>query len=367
MRLAVLPAVAVCALLSLASVGSAAASPASASRAAEPWLRNGWLSPLNERLSARIFADQRALGRLGIQLTQWGPDSVTRKTRIYLTHYTRQAAQVLRARYGSDIEVAPFSEPRPGRFARGSDTPPYIGGDFLWIPGTSSLCTGGPIVKDNSTGHLEMLTAGHCVADTGDFVYRSDHSGDTNGPHMGNVVDRDLCNNCLDVAVINANSSGSSYGADIWGADWNTPNEPIFFEDGTSFPDPANCNQGLALGCSGDTVTADSAVTGQVTGITVYAVNQTVTFSDGISTRALSEACSDVIAIHAGDLVCEAAGPVIVHEGDSGGPWITIEGSSGFVHVAGTTVGGNSNGHTAYYEQIGSIDSRYGLSVPSDR
>jgi hypothetical protein len=354
-RLAVLSAVAACALLSVPAVVSAAAPAAGAPRPADLWLRNGWLSPQNQLLSARIFADQRALGRLRIELTQWGPDSVTGKTRIFLTHYTAAAARLLRARYGTGVEVAPFSEPRPALDARGTNVAPYIGGDFIKI--NSAVCTGGPIVKDDA-GNYEMLTAGHCTSSVGDSVYRSDYSGQT-GPYMGSVVDRDLCNGCLDVAVVDG--SGGGYKAEVWGDAYNTPNEPRYLQNGnTAFPDPANCSGGHPTGCAGDTVTQDSAVTGEIRGITVYAVNQSVNFiDDGITRRALSEACS-TIGYRLGVYACILYGTEINHGGDSGGPWI-VHGGTG-VAIAGTTVGGTA--WTAYYEQIGSILSRYDLSIP---
>ena len=80
-----------------------------------PWRRNGWLSARNKALSKRIFNDQRYLARHGIQLTQWGPDTQTGKTKIYLTHYTRTAARALYARYGCAVVVATTSVPRPSQ------------------------------------------------------------------------------------------------------------------------------------------------------------------------------------------------------------------------------------------------------------
>ena len=78
-----------------------------------PWWRNGWLSAQNEALSGRIADDQDYLAMHGIQLSQWGPDVRSGKTKIYLTHYTPAAARVLYARYGCAVVVATTSEPRP--------------------------------------------------------------------------------------------------------------------------------------------------------------------------------------------------------------------------------------------------------------
>ena len=80
-----------------------------------PWWRNGWLSAQNEALSGRIADDQAYLAGHGIQLTEWGPDVRSGKTKIYLTHYTPAAARVLYARYGCGVVVATTSEPLPSR------------------------------------------------------------------------------------------------------------------------------------------------------------------------------------------------------------------------------------------------------------
>jgi len=226
----------------------------------------------------------------------------------------------------------------------------------------------------NSSGNLRMLTAGHCTTATGNFIYRSDAHGATNGPHMGNVVDRVLCDGCLDSAVVDHNSSGSSYAEQVWGLDFNTTNEPKYNEVGTAFPTPTNCTNGVP-GCGGDLVTQDSAVTGEITGIPVVAVNQILPIAQDngttIKTRALSVACT---AFHfdssSGEYVCNSSGgKVIGNGGDSGGPWI-VHGSGSNVNIAGTTVAGGFcdifglNCTKEVYEQIGAIDSKFSLTVP---
>src|SRR5262245_53020209 len=89
------------------------ATPAKSLPRSNRWRRNGWLSPVNKALSQRIFNDREYLARHGVELTEWGPDARTGKTKIYLTHYTPAAARVLYARYGCAIVVATTSEPRP--------------------------------------------------------------------------------------------------------------------------------------------------------------------------------------------------------------------------------------------------------------
>ena len=162
--------------------GAATASPASAVSmhcavthaprlaASSPWLRNGWLSAQNMALSGRIRSDQSYLSRHGVRLTEWEPDSVTGKIKIYLTRYTAKAARTVYARYGCAVSVGHVSEALGTlTLGRGSDTAPYAGGDFIYLPGGGpggAWCTGGPIVK-NSSGDLRMLIAGHCAAVSG--------------------------------------------------------------------------------------------------------------------------------------------------------------------------------------------------------
>jgi hypothetical protein len=351
-----------------AATGARTAMSHHAGSGAKPWIHNPWGRPGNQRLSARITADYSHLRRMGIQLSRWGPASVSGKIAIFLVHYSPGAARALRALYGNAVLVSRISMPLMTAQARGSDTPPYDGGDFLWLPSTGGYCSGGPIVT-NSSGNLRMLTAGHCVSAVGNFVYRSDASGETNGPHMGNVVDRDRCSGCLDTAVVDNNSAGSSYQERVWGLNYNTSNEPQYNEVGTAFPNPANCSGGVP-GCSGDLVTQDSAVTGEITGIPVVAVSQTMPVS-GISTRALSIACTNFhFDNSSGSYVCNSSGgKAIGDSGDSGGPWI-VHGSGQNVTVAGTDEGGgfcDANGFNCTeeaYEQIFDIDSKYSLTIP---
>jgi len=298
----------------------------------------------------------------------WGPASVSGKLAIFLVHYSQRAANALYARYGKAILVSRISMPPLTALARGSDTPPYAGGDFLWLPSTGGYCSGGPIVK-NSSGNLRMLTAGHCVAAVGNFVYRSDAGGQTDGPHMGNVIDRDRCSGCLDVAVVDHNSTGSSYEEKVWGLNYNTTNEPKYTEVGTAFPRPGNCSGGVP-GCAGDLVTQDSAVTGEITQIPVVQVNVT-TPVEGISTRALSIACKNFhFDSSTGTYVCNSSSSAVIgNGGDSGGPWI-VHGSGSNVNIAGTTSGGGfcdvfgNNCTEVAYEQISAILSKYSLTIP---
>ncbi len=297
----------------------------------------GWGSAQNKVTTQSIAASEANLKAKGVELTQWGPDPRSGKVEIRLTHYSQAAAHVLYSLYGNSVVVSKTSMPRPIPADRINDTPPYFGGDFILIPASSSQCTGGPIVHIGSYNY--MLTAGHCEPQLNKYVYRSDRSGQTGGPHMGNVFEVRLCNNCIDSELIDHNSANSNYSWNVWSG--GDKSQASYAEDGTAFPQPF------------DLVTQDSAFTGEVNDISVQSVNQYVAFSDGITRAWVTSTGYDDTPV--------------VSEGDSGGPWI-VRDSNG-AKIAGTTIGGgdcNSQGdncHVGYYEQIGNIDSFFGTSV----
>jgi hypothetical protein len=351
--------------------GAAVASPGSAAlpghcpaarapqlSASNPWRRNGWLSARNEALSSRLDSDQPYLSRHGILLTEWEPDSMTGKIKVYLRHYTARAAQAMYARYGCAISVAKVSEPLPHLLGRTNDSPPYLGGDFIYIPGgappgqTGDWCTGGPIVL-NSSGEYRMLTAGHCTGALGDFVYRSDRTLQTNGPHMGNVTQRSFCDNCLDGAVVDNDASGSSYQPWVWGG--GDDGTPSYVEDGIANPQPSDCSGGVP-GCAADLVANDSAVSSETDGLVVEAFNTDTNVKDPFTGQTIT-------LVH----LSKATGSnseIIAFEGDSGGPWIVRNGSSGTAAIAGITTACNSNCTVAYFTEIGYLQTKFDFTVP---
>jgi hypothetical protein len=56
-------------------------------------------------IKERLSADWEWLAERGIRLSQWGPDPVSGKVRVYLQRYSDEARQVLENRYGQDIIV----------------------------------------------------------------------------------------------------------------------------------------------------------------------------------------------------------------------------------------------------------------------
>jgi hypothetical protein len=131
------------------------------------WRTNGWGSAQNEAVTARIASDQQYLAGHGVQLAQWGPDSITNRVMVHLVRYSAATAAVVRARYGCAVIVAPGAQPLAQVTSRVNDRAPFSGGDFIVTPvapGVVAQCTGGPIVRLSKTaGIFRMLTAGHCT------------------------------------------------------------------------------------------------------------------------------------------------------------------------------------------------------------
>jgi hypothetical protein len=75
---------------------------------------DGIMSDENQATMARLRADQDWLTRQGVQLSQWGPDPVSDKVKVYLAHFTEDARDLLVELYGAAIVVS--TEPRRWHF-----------------------------------------------------------------------------------------------------------------------------------------------------------------------------------------------------------------------------------------------------------
>ena len=68
-------------------------------------MTQGWESAKYTAIIERLTADREWLAEQGVRLSQWGPDPVSGKVRVYLVHYSENARQVLANRYGQGIIV----------------------------------------------------------------------------------------------------------------------------------------------------------------------------------------------------------------------------------------------------------------------
>jgi hypothetical protein len=67
---------------------------------------DGIMSDENQATMARLRADRDWLARQGAGLSQWGPDPVSGKAKVYLAHFTEDARDLLIELYGAAIVVS---------------------------------------------------------------------------------------------------------------------------------------------------------------------------------------------------------------------------------------------------------------------
>lgn len=115
-----------------------------------------------ETRAEEVVSSLDALQEQGIVLSGTGPDIRANTLQIGVEELGPDTESVLRARFGEDIILEAtglaVSESRTTNF------PPMKSG--LSINNGSDICTAGPFVR-NSSGQIRVLTAGHCVSDTG--------------------------------------------------------------------------------------------------------------------------------------------------------------------------------------------------------
>jgi hypothetical protein len=290
----------------------------------------GWGSTTNKAITEQLAADSASLAKDGVSLSYWGPDPKSGKVAVHLAHYTDAARRVLLARYGNAIVVDRKSAPRFIPLDRYNDSPPFHGGDQIYDATANATCTEGPLVLGTGSGTPYMITAGHCTAGDGDRISTG------NNWTEGYVANRRCAVNSIDAARVSAYWSYSYY---IFGGPAGPMSSPpAYKEDGSAFPQP------------GDLVTSDGSQSGEITGLTVDAVNQMIRGTD------CGTPIIEVTLFH-GSSGC----PLI--QGDSGGPMMQHEGGTNSVKIVGIIAASNSS--ECAYTQIGAIDSAFDNYVPN--
>lgn len=113
-------------------------------------------------LTDRIGADRNAWIAEGITLSAWGPDYSSNKVLIYLSSFSKSAADALAAKYGTDLTIVSGDSVQYSPASRTTDTTPWYGGDLIT---TSAACTSW-FSTSNASGQIFGLTAGHCGGGT---------------------------------------------------------------------------------------------------------------------------------------------------------------------------------------------------------
>ncbi|WP_157695523.1 chymotrypsin family serine protease [Nakamurella panacisegetis] len=273
-----------------------------------------------QKVQDQISLDQAYWRSQGASMVQYGPDSSTNKISIVLNKYDSAIAAEIIARYGSDVvSVSTESMAYPSRRAtRGSDFPPWSGGDLLI--NISVICSGAFMFRD-ANGADFMLTAGHCGSN-GDLFQNNTR-----------VVGHGSNSNFQDHGGYDSLLIPTGGVALVWGGNSN----------GTSrYVSGYNTSDSI-----GGKICVDGAVTGEVCNTLIQANGKCITFSDGVETCQLS--------------ICHNASAVTAVDGDSGGPVETLD-SNGNSLARGEIIGSTADKHTTYYTPVRYIMSLYHIT-----
>jgi hypothetical protein len=277
-----------------------------------------------QSLTSRIAADTASLASAGVNPTSWGPDAASSTVHIAITDYTPSAVATLDDEYGASwIAVSSSPSTLPGRFAdRDTDVPPYYGGDLIWFDDEEdgTQCTSGFAFTGNKSGNIFGLTAGHCE---GAAVWTNESAR----AEVGTISTNYFANNGFDVESYNCDCSGF-----VWSASSRSGYDEV----------TGTCNCGV-----GSAVTLNGAFSGEHPDQVVDEYDYCQEFDDGVTTCNVSETSGEGRA-------CE--------DGDSGGPAYQRE-PGNTAHAVGIILGGNSDGTTCYYNDIGPVLTKVNGSI----
>lgn len=275
------------------------------------------------------------LAAAGVELSHWGPDVSTNQVRVTLattpsatespsttTSDVTFAQQTFDSTFGPGaVVVESTPEAVSQTMGRDTDSAPYTGGNGLYLPGPSELCTDSWPGK-NSSGQIRVLSAGHCG--TGDVMV---NGGSTK---LGKVLAQKVGGN-FDYETISADEQ-----AKIWRGDTSR-------FDILGFTDPA---VGSYMVFNGDTTGS------QQTGLYVAAEDQCTTVDDpkyGI-----------YIVCGMGRVTRSTA---FVHPGDSGGPAYVRNSAFTGVWAAGTIESASNGGTTGWFASAAYEMANQGLTL----
>ena len=282
-------------------------------------------------LERRIARDNRPLAASGIHLVMWGPDISTGRERLDVVDLTRQDADELALRYGSENlllrSVPPKSYPILA-VDRGHDLPPWNGGDFI-TDVTTGDCSSGFGVTDSS-GEQYLLTAGHCYP-VGDAVL--------NGAVTQNY------GTFTSMGTVSANSFSAQLDAELVDTSVLGSSRITFIGSSTS-PQEA-INSGTASNIAGNQVCQDGAFEGQICGLVIQSGGPMC-----INESEPGGPTSTVCEIYQAN---NPSGGIAVGQGDSGGPVISFNGTPMYGNGIVTALGGNITNCPTWQVQPGRI------------
>jgi hypothetical protein len=202
-------------------------------------------------------------------------------TRVTASDYMDTVSGLLKSEFGQGVTLQSQYSRMWFASGRNNDTAPFYDGDRIYRSNVS--CTGGFNMLGNRSGHVFMLTAGHCLSGT--WRTGAQTVGSTSTNYLSGSSTHDY-------QTIYAPGGGLGV---VWG------------NSGALYP---VTNQ--LLPAVGAAITFDGSVTGEVRGNTVNAVNASVYAYNGINNT-----------YYTAYPVVEATNPNgtwICQSGDSGGP-----------------------------------------------
>ena len=246
--------------------------------------------------------------------------------------YSSTVSEVLRSQFGSGVTLQSQAGGTWTAAGRNNDVKPFDDGDQIYRGGVT--CTGGYNMIGNKSGHVFMLTAGHCGS--GPWKTQAQTIGSTSTNYFGVCATED------DYQTIY--SPGGGIGA-VWGA-----GGAVYSVVGQLLP------------AKGTAIAYDGSVTGEVRNNTVDGLNETIYNAYDSIDHCFFNATPVIVAHNPG-------GTWICRPGDSGGP-VFQHTSSSFANVdaVGTIVvyfssNGQAGGSECATTQIGSVEAEINSSL----
>jgi hypothetical protein len=288
-----------------------------------------------DALNDKLRSEWQTLIQSGVDVNRFWPDVRTGIEQIGVHNMTGHDIDALNQQYGADnIAVFNVTDEQLRSFdlqARVNDSRPWNASDVIWghIPGGAAGCTLGYGIEFNSSHAFRILTAGHCQFNIGSTVYNAAQGNftDTSRP-VGSAASNDIGNN-VDGELINSQSSDFI---------WLGPIGPSTF---TAYV------VGSLNNVVGAQVCSDGGYGGEICGMTVQAANSCFTISPYYI-------CHE-------DMATPPTASAHTIDGDSGGPWIEING--GDVYAVGIHTGWD--GQYEYYSGINALLNYYNASICS--
>jgi hypothetical protein len=305
-----------------------------------------------QKPGVRQLADlQKTVARLHAQQGTRRPFNVPKASQVTQRTYRQVATAALNAQIpaGARVVFDPAYIPPATAAADGSaDYSPFFGGDDIFYHQANiAECTGGFAVNSASSPSIRyMTTAAHCsyqwdgLGLDHDWYTCFTHSSSGNCNYTMGEVRVIFWNNNYDFELINATTIGKSTQGRVW--DNNTSTSWVI----NGWLDPA----------ADSGVTYDGWQTGAIHDVKVHSADTCVDYrygNSGTTYSGIHTACSTFSATKNGTDPCRG--------GDSGGPVLTREGSTGDAEANGTIVA--SDGFYCWAQRISAIRSEANVRV----